>query len=170
MNKAPLHGLEWNHYFFERPLRQQAWEWESRRAGKTCRDKKKREIKKQSSRTKREGHWERVLQQVGLMSKSSVFVCVRLLWPRSGEKCAPLPCMCMFMCVCFFLLCVCKLICVLSRSSVETDNVVYLLSSCLDEAIRRSAFARVCGNVWACTFVFVCVCVHKRMCMRVVEQ
>lgn len=30
---------------------------------------------------------------------------------------------------------------------METDNVVYLLSSCLDEAIRRSAFARVCGNV-----------------------
>ena len=78
--------------------------------------------------------------------------------------------MCKFMCVCFFFS-VCKLICVLSRSSVETDNVVYLLSSCLDEEIRRSVFAWVCGNVWACTFVFVCVCVcvcvHKRMCMRV---
>lgn len=37
-----------------------------------------------------------------------------------------------------FCLSKCKLICFLSSSSVETDNVVYLLSSCLDIEIRRS--------------------------------
>lgn len=57
-----------------------------------------------------------------------------------------------------------KLICVLSRSSVETDNVVYLLSSCLDNEIRRSVFASAYADVWECWRGRVCafVCVEHR--------
>lgn len=59
---------------------------------------------------------------------------------------------------------VCKLIYVLSRSSVETDNAVYLLSPCLDKEIRRLVFGWVCRNVQACMYMcvpsdpLVCVC------------
>lgn len=45
---------------------------------------------------------------------------------------------------------------------METDNVVYLLSSCLDDEIRRSMFARVRENVRACAYT--CMCVLKLAC------
>lgn len=82
--------------------------------------------------------------------------------PCENLLCFPV-CICKFTraCVCVFVS-VCKLICVLSRSSVETDNVVYLLSSCLDEAIRRSVFARVRVNIQACVCVLeTCVRAHR---------
>lgn len=41
---------------------------------------------------------------------------------------------------------------------METDNVPYLLSSCLDEEIRRSVFAGAHAGMPACTY---CVSVRK---------
>lgn len=66
---------------------------------------------------------------------------------------------------------VCKLICVLSRSSVETDNVVYLLSSSMYDEIRKSLFARVCEHAHTFVCVLKLACVHVCVCVCVrVEQ
>lgn len=47
---------------------------------------------------------------------------------------------------------------------METDNVVYLLSSCLDNEIKRSVFASAYADVWECWRGRVCafVCVKHR--------
>lgn len=85
------------------------------------------------------------------MSKSSILALTPSffqLHPCENLFCF-LPYMCfVYVCVCVCFLCVCKLISVLSRSSVVTDNVVYLLSSSVDDEIRKSVFAQ--------TWMYVC--------------
>lgn len=45
------------------------------------------------------------------------------------------------------------LICILSRANTETDNVIYLLSSCLFDKIRRSMLLRLHKCLRACMYV-----------------
>lgn len=100
------------------------------------------------------------------MSKSSILVLIRFFTtviPCENSHRFLVCAVCRYLRVCPFV-CVRKLICVLSRSSVETDNVVYLLSSCLDNEIKRSVFASAYADVWECWRGRVCafVCVKHR--------